>query len=29
VTEPDFCLGYVFDIVLRGSSETPFEGRKS
>ena len=26
VTEPDFCLGYVFDIVLRGRAETPFEG---
>ena len=28
VTEPDFCLGYVFDIVLRGRSETPFEEPK-
>ncbi len=28
VTEPEFCLGYVFDIVLRGRSETPFEGRE-
>jgi protocatechuate 3,4-dioxygenase beta subunit len=27
VTEPDFCLGYVFDIVLRGRAETPFEER--
>jgi protocatechuate 3,4-dioxygenase beta subunit len=26
VTEPGFALGYVFDIVLRGSSETPMEG---
>lgn len=25
VTEPGFALGYVFDIVLRGASETPFE----
>ena len=25
VTEPDFCLGYVFDIVLRGRNETPME----
>jgi protocatechuate 3,4-dioxygenase beta subunit len=29
VTEPDFCLGYVFDIVLRGRNETPFEGQNS
>ena len=29
VTEPDFCLGYVFDIVLRGRNATPFEGAKS
>jgi protocatechuate 3,4-dioxygenase beta subunit len=28
VTEPDFCLGYVFDIVLRGRAETPFEEPK-
>ena len=27
VTEPEFCLGYVFDIVLRGRAETPFEER--
>ena len=26
VTEPDFALGYVFDIVLRGSAATPMEG---
>ena len=26
VTEPDFALGYVFDIVLRGRDETPMEG---
>ena len=25
VTEPDFALGYVFDIVLRGPNETPME----
>ncbi len=25
VTEPGFALGYVFDIVLRGRGETPFE----
>ena len=25
VTEPDFALGYVFDIVLRGPLETPME----
>ena len=25
VTEPDFALGYVFDIVLRGRNETPME----
>jgi protocatechuate 3,4-dioxygenase beta subunit len=28
VTEPDFALGYVFDIVLRGALETPTEGRR-
>jgi protocatechuate 3,4-dioxygenase, beta subunit len=27
-TEPNYALGFRFDIVLRGSSETPFEGRK-
>lgn len=27
VTEEGFALGYSFDIVLRGPSETPFEGR--
>ncbi|WP_119274428.1 protocatechuate 3,4-dioxygenase subunit beta [Taklimakanibacter deserti] len=27
VTEEGFALGYDFDIVLRGSAETPFEGR--
>jgi len=26
-TEQDFALGYQFDIVLRGSQETPFENR--
>jgi len=26
VTEPEFALGYVFDIVLRGPDETPTEG---
>ena len=26
VTKPDFALGYVFDIVLRGSAATPMEG---
>ena len=25
VTQPEYCLGYVFDIVLRGRSATPFE----
>jgi protocatechuate 3,4-dioxygenase beta subunit len=25
VTEPEFALGYVFDMVLRGASETPME----
>ena len=28
VTEPEFALGYVFDIVMRGRDETPFEGPK-
>jgi protocatechuate 3,4-dioxygenase beta subunit len=27
LTEPSFALGYRFDIVLRGYSETPFENR--
>ncbi|MDB5872825.1 MAG: protocatechuate 3,4-dioxygenase, beta subunit [Ramlibacter sp.] len=27
VTEPDYALGYVFDIVLRGADETPFGNR--
>ena len=27
VTEPDYALGYVFDIVLRGPAETPMETR--
>ena len=27
VTEEGYALGYVFDIVLRGSDETPFESR--
>ena len=26
VTEPEFALGYVFDIVLRGAIATPLEG---
>ncbi len=26
VTEPDFALGYVFDMVLRGRDQTPMEG---
>jgi len=26
VTEPDYALGYVFDIVLRGARATPMEG---
>jgi protocatechuate 3,4-dioxygenase beta subunit len=26
VTEPEFALGYVFDIVLRGKSATPVQG---
>jgi protocatechuate 3,4-dioxygenase beta subunit len=25
VTEPEFALGYVFDIVLRGRAATPME----
>jgi protocatechuate 3,4-dioxygenase beta subunit len=28
VTEPDYALGYVFDIVLRGPKETPMENVK-
>lgn len=28
VTEPEFALGYVFDIVLRGQRETPMEDLK-
>lgn len=28
VTEPDYALGYVFDIVLRGPQETPMETSK-
>jgi len=28
VTEPDFALGYVFDIVLRGPNETPMETQR-
>jgi protocatechuate 3,4-dioxygenase beta subunit len=27
LTEPDFALGYQFDIVLRGHDETPFENK--
>jgi protocatechuate 3,4-dioxygenase beta subunit len=27
VTEPDFALGYRFDIVLRGHKATPFENQ--
>jgi protocatechuate 3,4-dioxygenase beta subunit len=26
VTEPEWALGYRFDIVLRGRQQTPFEG---
>ena len=26
VTEPEFALGYEFDVVLRGEHETPMEG---
>ena len=26
VSEPEFALGYRFDIVLRGRKATPFEG---
>jgi protocatechuate 3,4-dioxygenase beta subunit len=26
-TQPEWCLGFHFDIVLRGREETPFEGR--
>jgi len=26
VTQPEFALGYRFDIVLRGRKATPFEG---
>jgi protocatechuate 3,4-dioxygenase beta subunit len=28
VTEPDFALGYEFDIVLRGDTQTPFETKR-
>ena len=28
VTEPNYALGYVFDIVLRGPEETPMESPK-
>jgi protocatechuate 3,4-dioxygenase beta subunit len=28
VTEPEFALGFVFDIVMRGRDATPFEGPK-
>jgi protocatechuate 3,4-dioxygenase beta subunit len=28
VTEPEFALGFVFDVVLRGRDETPFEDSK-
>src|SRR3546814_7897234 len=28
LTEPEFALGYRFDIVLRGPQETPMETRK-
>lgn len=28
LTEPEWALGYRFDIVLRGREETPFEGKK-
>lgn len=27
ITEPNFALGYRFDIVLRGNQATPFENR--
>ena len=27
ITEENYALGYQFDIVLRGSDETPFENR--
>jgi protocatechuate 3,4-dioxygenase beta subunit len=27
LTEPEWALGYRFDIVLRGRNSTPFEGR--
>ena len=27
LTEPNWALGYRFDIVLRGEGSTPFEGR--
>ena len=29
VTQPDYALGYVFDIVLRGAKQTPFEKVKA
>lgn len=29
VTEPEFALGYRFDIVLRGRHATPFEGKRA
>lgn len=28
ITEPDFALGYEFDIVLRGPNETPMETQR-
>jgi protocatechuate 3,4-dioxygenase beta subunit len=27
VTQPEWALGFVFDIVLRGDNATPWEGR--
>jgi protocatechuate 3,4-dioxygenase beta subunit len=27
LTQPEWALGYRFDIVLRGRNSTPFEGR--
>jgi protocatechuate 3,4-dioxygenase beta subunit len=28
ITEPEWALGYSFNIVLRGVDETPFEQRR-
>jgi protocatechuate 3,4-dioxygenase beta subunit len=28
ITQPEYALGYRFDVVLRGRGETPFEQRE-